>query len=97
MGSPAEVPQWVNLCTKTVTAGQSACCDDYRVSGPVVGEQSRVLRAAETSQTVLYDAMQICFALKMPLPFVDTLPCSSLTVWLTETKLVCCVGSMPVG
>lgn len=42
LGSPAEVPQWVNLCTKTVTAGQSVHCDDYRVSGPVVGEQSRV-------------------------------------------------------
>lgn len=52
LGSSAEMPLWVKLFTETVTAGQSRHRDDYRVSGPVVGEQSRVLRVTETSQTV---------------------------------------------
>lgn len=52
---------------------------------------------AETIQRVSSNAMQICSALQMPLPSADTQPGSGLIVLFTETKVVCSIGSVPLG
>lgn len=81
-----------------VTAGQDMHCDNYRVSGTVVGERQWVLRAAKTIQRVFI----WCHAnMRCPVNATalcrHTQPCSSLTGLFADTKVVCSVGSVPSG